>query len=127
MPDNCAIILNHSVITVNTWICFRCSLAGTTDTNNQGAETIVGRITLPKGLWIINCGGYSPFGLQEHNSASKIAIGQNWGALQNLSYTFNLVTVVSLNEETTMNVFVTNWESEPKQSTTNWLIDAYRI
>ena len=95
--------------------------------NNQGAETIVGRITLPKGLWIINCGGYSPLGLQEHNTASKIAIGRNWGALQSLSYAFNLVTVVSLNEETTINVLVTNWESEPRQSTTNWLIDAYRI
>ena len=82
---------------------------------------------MPKGLWIINCGGYSPLGTQEHSTASKIAIGQDWEAVQSLSYTFNLVTVVSLNEETTINVFVANWESEPRQSTTNWLIDAYRI
>ena len=94
---------------------------------NGGVTTTIGSISLTKGVWVVELYGYSPI-LPSNNVIKAItqiivaSVGQ-----QSLTYRFTLCGIVSLAQDTVLNVNVINWEDTAYTSGTNYNLKAIKI
>ena len=94
---------------------------------NNGTETQIGSITLPYGLWIVEVSGWSPLDATD-NRATQISLNYTESHTVTLSMLFNLTGVYEIvNDSDTLQLKVTNWESESKTSATNYTFRAVKI
>lgn len=94
---------------------------------NNGTETQIGSITLPRGIWIVEVSGWSPLETADNN-ATQISINYTETHAETLSKIFNLIGVYKIgNDSDTLQLKVINWESQSETSTTNYTFRAVKI
>ncbi len=90
------------------------------DCPNNGAETLIGTITLPKeGLWLIEIGGYCP--IDATNKVTTIQVEHIWRGMASLTNNvFNINTYYICKGKKDINIYITSWESDTVKASTNY-------